>query len=214
MERSRRVTAARISPPPDLRDRVVAHTAGAVSVSDAELVARALEGSAWAEAALCRAYLRPLAGMLTRLLRSPQDADDIAQDALVVALETLAKLEEPNKFRWWLFRIAANLAKKKLRRRKLERFLGLAPAETSADLDVFGSTVLAPDTRAELALLEARVLRLPLDLRIAWSLRFVEGHELTEVAEICDCSLATIKRRLDRATKRLDAYVRLERSER
>lgn len=193
-------------------ERVIAHTAAATS--DAELVLRTLEGSAWAEAALCRRYTHPLVGMLTRLLRDAHDADDVAQDAFVTALETLARLREPSAFRSWLFGIAANLARKKLRRRRFERLLGLGPSEDGADLDVFGSRLLAPDLRTELALLEARVVRLPIDLRVAWSLRFVEGYELTEVAQMCGCSLATLKRRLDRATERVQAQVRLERNDR
>jgi RNA polymerase sigma-70 factor, ECF subfamily len=197
---------------PERSERVIAHTGTATS--DEELVARTLEGSAWAEAALCRLYVRPLAGMLTRLLGNAEDADDIAQDAFVTALETLSRLRTPSAFKSWLFRIAANLAKKKLRRRRFERFFGLGPAEHDTDLDIFGSRALAPDASAELVLLEKRVLRLPIDLRIAWSLRFVEGYELTEVAEICECSLATIKRRIERASTRLDAHIELERKDR
>lgn len=189
---------------------MVAHTGAAPG--DAELVARALEGSAWAEAALCRTHARPLVAMLTRLLGSKQDADDLAQDAFVAALGSLSKLRDASAFRAWLFRIATNLARKHLRRRKLERFLGVAPAAREDELELFGSTTVAPDARAELALLQERLLRLPVDLRLAWSLRYVEGYELTEVAALCDCSLATIKRRIDRAATRLDARVQLERS--
>lgn len=149
-------------PPPRL-------TPGAAhGVSDAELVGQALTGSAWAEAALCRRYVRPLAGTLTRLLGSETDADDVAQDAFVVALETLPRLRDPGAFRGWLFRIAANLAKKRLRRRKLERVLGVAPAQKEEDLDVFGSRSVAPETRAELLLLEQRLSRLSANLRVAW----------------------------------------------
>src|SRR5262245_17674036 len=112
---------------------VVAHTQNAIL--DAELVARALDGSAWAEAALCRKYGRPVIGMLSRLLRSPHDADDIAQDAFVIALETLPRLKSPSAFRMWLFQIATNLAKKKLRRRRFERLLGLGPTDQETDLE-------------------------------------------------------------------------------
>ncbi|MFO0725437.1 MAG: RNA polymerase sigma factor [Myxococcota bacterium] len=197
---------------PERSERVVAHTA--LSTSDAELVQKALEGSAWAEAALCRRHVRPLLGMLTRLLGSSIDADDVAQDAVVAALESLARLRNPAQFRTWLYGIAANLAKRRLRRRRFEQLLGLSPSAERPDLEVFGSRAISPESQAELAMIEAKVLRLPLDLRIAWSLRFVEGYELIEVAEICGCSLATLKRRLDKAQARLQVYLRLERTER
>jgi RNA polymerase sigma-70 factor (ECF subfamily) len=43
---------------------------------------------------------------------------------------------------------------------------------------------------------------MPVDLRIPFALRFVDGMELRDVAEACDCSLATVKRRLASAEKR------------
>jgi RNA polymerase sigma-70 factor (ECF subfamily) len=196
----------------DGEQRVIAHTGAGAASSDADLVLRALEGSAWAEAALCRAYSRPLLAMLTRLIGNRADADEIAQDAFVVALETLKRLREPAAFRGWLFRIATNLARRRMRRRKLERFLGVAPAAEDVDLEVFASTSVEPEVRAELALVEERLARLPIDVRLAWSLRFVEGYELSEVAELCACSLATVKRRIERASKKLDAHVALDRS--
>lgn len=198
-----------VPPLPPASAHVVTH--GGPPLPEAELVARALGGSAWAEAALCRLYARPLIAMLTRLIGNATDADDIAQDALVIALRDLARLKTAGAFRGWLFGIATNLAKKLLRRRKLERFLGLAPHADALDLEQYGAAGASPETRAELALIGARLAVLPVDLRVAWSLRFVEGYELTEVAELCDCSLATIKRRLDKATQRLDAHVALER---
>ena len=46
---------------------------------------------------------------------------------------------------------------------------------------------------------------LPVDERIPFALRFIDGMELTEVAAACDVSLATIKRRLARSEKRFVA---------
>ena len=68
-----------------------------------------------------------------------------------------------------------------------------------------GAVVLSEEVRE--ALEETyRVLDLmPADERIAFALRFVEGMELTEVADACGVSLATIKRRLSRAETRFVA---------
>jgi RNA polymerase sigma-70 factor, ECF subfamily len=184
----------------------------AAGISDAELVARAVEGNPWAEAALCRRYVGPLASMLTRLLGNRIDADDLVQDAMVVALDRIEGLRTPSAFKPWLFGIATNLAKKKLRRKRFERLLGLGPSEEEDPLAAFGSPVISPEVRTELSMLEHKVRRLSPELRIAWSLRFVEGYELAEIAEICGCSLATMKRRLDKAQHHVKAQLRLERS--
>ena len=46
--------------------------------------------------------------------------------------------------------------------------------------------------------------------RLAFVLRRVEGYELTETAEACGCSLATIKRKLARAEERFEALAKAE----
>jgi RNA polymerase sigma-70 factor (ECF subfamily) len=46
---------------------------------------------------------------------------------------------------------------------------------------------------------------LPIEQRLAWSLRYVEGEKLEAVAEQCGCSLATAKRRISAAHARMQA---------
>jgi RNA polymerase sigma-70 factor (ECF subfamily) len=62
---------------------------------------------------------------------------------------------------------------------------------------------LGPEQRMQLGCLDRALTRLPAELRMPWMLRYVEACELTEVAEQCGASLATIKRRIRRADARL-----------
>ena len=59
-----------------------------------------------------------------------------------------------------------------------------------------------PTTREALDHSYAILDTMPADERIAFSLRFIDGMELTEAATACGCSLATIKRRLAKAEKK------------
>jgi RNA polymerase sigma-70 factor (ECF subfamily) len=47
---------------------------------------------------------------------------------------------------------------------------------------------------------------LAVDDRIAWTLRFVEGHDLKAAADLVGCSLATIKRRIRRAQRFIEEH--------
>ena len=63
-----------------------------------------------------------------------------------------------------------------------------------------------PELRAELGLLSRALERISAGERIAWMLRHVEGLSLEEVAQECDCSLATAKRRISSAQERVDRF--------
>jgi RNA polymerase sigma-70 factor (ECF subfamily) len=71
---------------------------------------------------------------------------------------------------------------------------------------------LAPDERAMLEGLYVALGKLPVEERLAWTLRHVEGASLDEVAIGCECSLATAKRRIAKAATSLreDGHVAAE----
>jgi len=64
----------------------------------------------------------------------------------------------------------------------------------------------SPATRAQLAQIYALLQTMAPDDRIAWTLRYVDGHDLKAAAELCDCSLATVKRRIRRAKLYLESH--------
>jgi DNA-directed RNA polymerase specialized sigma24 family protein len=54
----------------------------------------------------------------------------------------------------------------------------------------------SPEVYADIVCLDHALHTLPDATRVAWQLRYVEGYQLSEVAELCHCSLATAKRRI------------------
>lgn len=166
------------------------------ALSDAELVERALGGDRWSRDVLYRRHAHYLLAIATRLLSNRNEGEEVVQDTFVVGFEQLRTLRERAAVRAWLARIAISLVRRRLRRARLLRFLGLDRGFDDASLEVLATSTIRPDDRAELALADRVLRRLPSDQRIAWSLRRVEGLPLAEVASACDCSLATVKRRI------------------
>lgn len=177
----------------------------AEGVSDEQLVERAQAGEPWAEDALYRRHVRYVGGMVARLLRGSDEAEDILQETFALALHRLAQLREPARFRSWLAQIAVSLVHRRFRRQRLVRIVSLGVAGDSEEVD-FGVLVTpdaTPHARAELVALGRELSRMPPDHQIAWMLRYVEGETLEEIARICECSLATTKRRVAAANERL-----------
>jgi RNA polymerase sigma-70 factor (ECF subfamily) len=164
--------------------------------SDAELVARALDGDRWSRELLYRRHAAWLLAMTTRLLANRGEAEEVVQDTFVTGFEQLPALREPPAFRAWLGQIAISLVRRRIRRRRLARLCGLDRGADDATLAALAAPGLGPDQMAELAMVDRVLDGLPSALRIAWALRRVEGLELTEIASLCGCSLATTKRRI------------------
>ena len=172
---------------------------------DRELVERALGGEPLAQQLLYRRHVRAVTERVTRLLARIGEAEDVVQDAFVEAFACLPALEDRSRFGAWLMRIAVHQAHRRFRRRRLLARLGLDRGNDDARLEAIADPGLDPERRLQLRRLDAELARLPSALRLAWMLRYVEGCELTEVATQCDCSLATIKRRIQRADTLLQA---------
>lgn len=177
--------------------------AGARSIEPDELIRGLNAGEPWAERALLNAQTARVERLLTRILGFHSELDDLTQEVFLRAFARIDELRDPESLRAWLGSIAVFVAREAIRRKRRRRWL------------VFWSTDEVAEPSTGEASFEARsALRAFYEVidgfdaedRIAFTLRFVEGMELTEVAELSQVSLATIKRRLKRASE--DFYVR------
>jgi RNA polymerase sigma-70 factor (ECF subfamily) len=179
------------------------------SAPDERLVERARAGDRDAEEAIYRRHVVYLAGMILRLVGSAVEAEDVLHDTFVLALQELPRLRAGTALRPWLARIAVSQVHRRFRRRRLLRVLGMDGGEI-VPLDSIASAQAGPEVRAQLAALGRVLGALPVEQRIAWSLRFIEGSTLEEVADACGCSLATAKRRVQAASERVQRSVDVE----
>jgi RNA polymerase sigma-70 factor (ECF subfamily) len=170
--------------------------------SDAALVVAARAGEGWAQEALFVRHGRMVLGLSHRVLAGREEADDLAQDAFVYALTHLDSLQNPQAFASWIATIVVRTASKRLRSRRLLTRLGLRRSEP-VDVEALISPAAPADAAAELRHLYRKLADFPGEERVALVLRRVDGMELTEVAEHMGLSLATVKRRIASAERRL-----------
>jgi RNA polymerase sigma-70 factor (ECF subfamily) len=166
--------------------------------SDESLVARAQRREAQAFETLYRRHAPFALNLAVHIQGTTADVEDIVHDAFVRAHERLGELRDTAAFRSWLGSIVVRLVRTRLRRRRLLAVLGLAGHEP-VDLEAVAAPEADPEMRALLAQVYALLQTMPADDRIAWTLRYVERHGLDAVATLTGCSLATAKRRIQRA---------------
>jgi RNA polymerase sigma-70 factor (ECF subfamily) len=175
--------------------------------TDAALVAALRAGRQDAKAAFFERYAGHVQRVLARVLGSDPDLGDLIHDVFVAALGSLDKLETPDALRGWLTKIAVFTAKGCIRRRVRRRFIQLHPGE---ELPPVPTEMTSPEISEALRSAYRILNELDADERIAFALRFIDGMELLEVADTCDVSLSTIKRRITRAQAKFIELARRE----
>jgi RNA polymerase sigma-70 factor (ECF subfamily) len=190
------------------RLRVVGGIAGARE-QDADLVARMRRGNRAAEEALYRAYAPAVLALTMRLLGRRSDAEDATQDTFILAFANVARLRDPSALRPWIMQIAVSQVRRRFRKRRLLRALGLHVGADDATLDSLAAPGASAEIKSDLSVLDRILAGLPADQRIAWMLRYVEGEELPAVAHACGCSLATVKRRIAAADAQVHGELRV-----
>jgi len=155
--------------------------------------------------AVFRAYSRYVATVAARLLGRDDEVDDVVQTVFLTALKGLERLREPKAAKGWLATVTVRVASRRLRFRKVRAMVGLD------DTPEYVETVVAPGATPDERVLLSRVYtvldELPVNERIAWTLRYMEGERLEDVARIAGCSLATAKRRIAAAQEAIEGVV-------
>ncbi len=95
--------------------------------TDGELVRAALEGRNQDFGVLVTRYMRPGYLVALSVTGNPEDAEDVAQEAFLVALKRLEDCRNPEKFGGWFLTIVRNRARNLLRRERLRRGEELTP---------------------------------------------------------------------------------------
>jgi len=185
--------------------------------SDLLLVERANAGDQRAFGLLVLKYQRRVQRLIARMVRDVDLVDDIAQETFIRAYRALHQFRGDAQFYTWLYRIAVNTAKKALL--QLKRDPTVSESFLSKDEDDETSwqkneptsedtpeTVFAAKEIA--AVVNAAMEALPEDLRLAVTLREIEGLSYDEIALAMDCPIGTVRSRIFRAREAISAKVK------
>jgi RNA polymerase sigma-70 factor (ECF subfamily) len=146
-------------------------------------------------------YASLVRGILRRML-GPVDVEDAVQDAFLRLFRDLASLRDPAALRSFLIGIALHVAKSELRRRRAKRWLLLFDDGVVAEPEALESNE-GHEPRAAVVRLYKLLDRISDERRTVFVLRYVEGLDLAELSAVLDCSLATTKRRVADAARRV-----------
>lgn len=188
-----------------------------VSFEDAALVEQSRRGDMQAFGALVAKYQDRIYNLVLRMCGSHADAEEIAQETFLKALERISQFRGQSQFYTWLFRIAANLAISKRRRGGRVRFHSLGGAGDDyegSQADALTAAMAkrrsaAPDAAAISAETGRRVMQaleeLDDEFRLVVVLCDIEGMDYAKIADVLEAPVGTVKSRLHRARCMLKA---------
>ena len=186
--------------------------------SDLMLVERTLAGDQRAFELLVIKYQRRIQRLIGRMVRDVDLVEDIAQETFIRAYRALHQFRGDAQFYTWLYRIAVNTAKKFLMELKHDPTVSEASFRTTDDENETSRPRNEPTTdetpesvfaAREIAMVvNAAVEALPEDLRVAVTLREIEGLSYDEIAVAMNCPIGTVRSRIFRAREAISAKIR------
>jgi RNA polymerase sigma-70 factor (ECF subfamily) len=178
---------------------------------DAALMLRVKRGDLKAFEALAEKYKQPIVNMMYRMLRDPDEAEDLAQSVFIRVYQSAKRYEASAKFSTWIFTIARRLCLNEIRRR------GRHPSESfdsrpsdreeQAPRQFEDAKTFSPPEaylHGELAeKIEEAVAQLPEKQRLAMVLCRQEELSYEEMARVLRCSVPATKSLIHRGRQTL-----------
>jgi RNA polymerase sigma-70 factor (ECF subfamily) len=177
---------------------------------DRVLVERVQRGEKEAFDVLVLKYQHRIVKLISRYIRDSSEVLDVAQDSFLKAYRALPNFRGESAFYTWLYRIAINTAKNHL--------VSQARRPPDADVDSVeaeqfeGESDLKDYATPERLLLRDEIRetvvdaieQLPRDLKLAITLRELEGLSYEEIAEAMECPIGTVRSRIFRAREAIN----------
>ena len=170
-------------------------------VDEAFLIGRATAGDQAAFGALVERYQNAIYNLAYRMLGSPEEAEDAAQEIFVRVYRQLARYDAERRFSTWVLTIATNYCIDQLRRRRMQLvpLEQIVPWARSRETGPEGQS-LDREARDEM---QGLLRELPEKYRAVLILRYWQDLSCAEIAEILKLPEGTVKTQLHRARKAL-----------
>jgi RNA polymerase sigma-70 factor (ECF subfamily) len=174
---------------------------------DEELMGLFQKGDTAAFSLLVRKYKDDLTNFVIRFVGEEAEAEDIVQETFVRVFRKKHLFLPGSKFSTWLYTIAANLAKTRLRRLALRRFVRIGGDTEEGPVFDLPDEGARTDRAAEESIREERIQKaldaLPVRLKEVIVLRDIQELSYEEIAAITGSAMGSVKSRISRARSRL-----------
>lgn len=187
---------------------------------DEDLVNRSKNGDVDAFEELVTRYERKIYTIAYRMMGNYDDANDLTQEAFLRAFQAIKNFRGEASFLTWMCRIATNVCRDELRKRYRVQIESLDETITLNDGEIAKQIPASDPGPADLyeqkefqEKIQEMINTLSPDFRLALVLRDIQGLSYEEIAQQLDCSLGTVKSRINRARNHIKEMILAEREQ-
>ncbi len=173
-----------------------------------ELLLASKQGDKDAMTQLINQFSPSVHNLIFSIIREPHAAQDLAQETFIRMLLNIKNYEFRAPFRAWLFRIAVNLCRDYLRKKKVRKIM--TPFQTDPDtgeqqifVDESADPIKSFEDNERMKLIYKAIDKLPKSSRVVLVMREIQQLSYDEIAEILNWKIGTVKSRLFRARREL-----------
>ena len=180
---------------------------------DEELMLRYKDGDKDAFEMLYRRYEKPVLDLIYRMVMDASEAESLCQEAFYRVIKARKRYKATAQFKTWLFQIALNLCRDRLRRMKHRSHLSLnahVVAHNDGDIELQDCiSSPSPDAAANLesarleSLIKSAIASLPEEEHLVVVMKEYQGMSYSEIAEVMNCPVGTLKSHNHRAHQKL-----------
>ncbi|TWU54652.1 ECF RNA polymerase sigma factor SigW [Rubripirellula tenax] len=171
---------------------------------ESQLIDRALEGDRDAFTSLVELNQDRLFASMLQVTGSPEEAEDVVQEAFISAFMKLDTFQRNSQFSTWIYRIAFNSALSKRRRKRARVSLDYCREANGLEVVDRADGVDEPILRRErVEMVRQAMQTLTDEHRIILVLREMDENTYEDIAEILEISIGTVRSRLSRARHQL-----------
>ncbi len=174
------------------------------SKTDSEIIARVLSGDRQAYALLVEEYKGPIFNLAYRMTGSREDADDLTQETFIRVYQNLQQFDQSKKFFTWIYTIGINLIRNHLKKNE-RKVAHLVVPDSALEHQAQGHEIGEGEALSydRMIRLEQVIRKLPVDLREAIILKFVQDMTFEQVANVTGDSVSAVKMRIYRGLEKM-----------
>ncbi len=171
-----------------------------------QLILRCKRGDRKAQYEIYKLYAKAMYNVCLRIIGDTLEAEDVLQEAFLIAFEKIETYRNEAAFGAWLKKIVVHAALNQVRKRRFQ----FSDIDSNEDYEDESSheAIAAEEMSYQAEQIRRAIAQLPDGFRIVFSLYLLEGYDHQEIAEILGISVSTSKSQYNRAKKKLQEILK------